>query len=286
MRRVIVPLVVLLCLGVTASAGFALANESAVSDIPLASSLREGGWTVETAAAPLHALRIDPLPPELLIVGGSHTLTQPETDAILRFARAGGEAWLVAPVPEGAFARFDPPRAAAGAIYDEAGDPASSHDGTLSAEGLRALLLPHDGWVALHSTESDAFRDTNGNGVLDEGEPVGPFVVAAGRPHGAGRVVVVAADGPGAMQTMPAPSQSIGRAVIAAASQPPSFATVGASIVLIGSLGGASFLIASAMLAVAILVVAAVSLARQPSRPADPDAQRMADAVTSYLSNK
>lgn len=55
----------------------------------------------------------------------------------------------------------------------------------------RASAVTGSGFSPLAESSAFSYLDTDGNGRRDEGEPEGPFAVAAAAPYGAGKLVVV-----------------------------------------------------------------------------------------------
>lgn len=182
-----------LCYLAAVEVAVALAPES-----PLERGLEEQGFRVTRApASALPDLRGAPQDPALVVLVHPASLSDAERDALRARVEAGGVLWVLSSRPSEA-ALWDGPRADAfpGFLYASTGAGARLALATgdaLSAVGFFALDLK-EGWTPVLTADATAFRDTNGNRVLDRGEPAGPFVVAAEAVVGEGRVLVVGTD--------------------------------------------------------------------------------------------
>lgn len=189
-----------LALGLLALAGsllVATAFEAVAARRPMEDALVKTGATVERAVATPVPLLTDPAgAPDLALVAPWRGLVDSERRLLEEFVADGGELWLFSEEPllvawDGVAVRASP-----GRVFASDGAPARLvlPGGTeiASTGDLRALDLAGSALEPLIMTTSDAFRDTNGNGRLDAGEPAGPFVAAASAARSDGRVVVAA----------------------------------------------------------------------------------------------
>lgn len=196
--------------GILILAGVALAFLAALLPASLyAAPLVEPSSDLEAGLGPVgdvHRVAGDPAtalvesahPPAALVLLHPAAMS-PSQQAILRgFVEKGGALWVLTARPLKEVLGEDAPAIQTwpGSLYQEKGARALVHAPSKTAFALpdaRALqALPPDARV-LVTSDPTSFRDSNGNGVLDLGEPSGPFDVAAQVPLGVGHVVFVAA---------------------------------------------------------------------------------------------
>lgn len=187
------------CMVALACAYVVLAEGAALEQPPdgLALRLADAGASVTSGVdSPLLALHASRVAPRVLILLDPRSLTSAESADVTRHADAGGDVWLFSRQPDLVLPSLRGRLAARpGTIYTSGG----SAPGLTDADGRRTVgpsfvaLDTANGTTArpLLATDVDAFRDTNANGVLDAGEPPGPFVVATALAQGNGRIVVV-----------------------------------------------------------------------------------------------
>lgn len=167
---------------------------------PLETGLEARDLTVLRApASALPDLRGAPEAPALVVLVNPGSLLEGERNALRAHVEGGGALWVLSPHPS-RLALWDDASIAADAFpgFLYAGGNGSAprlalveEGAAVSALGFLALDLDGDEWQPVLTADATAFRDTNGNGRLDRGEPGGPFVVAARADVGEGRVLVM-----------------------------------------------------------------------------------------------
>lgn len=162
----------------------------------------QGARVVRDAAGPLPAILHDPGRPDVVLLAHAGRLLGPERDALRAFVEAGGQLWVVGERPDAARLVDDDAwdlLVLPGALRSASGAAATldvDGRGAMQADGALALGRYGAAFAPLVSAGRDAFRDSNGDGTLGEGEPSGPFVVGVAAKLGAGRVVVLATSEP------------------------------------------------------------------------------------------
>lgn len=197
-RGVLLVLLMLSAAGAYVCAGYVL--NAAATPLAFESSLEAAGHRVRraTGSAIVDVLAADE-PPTWIVLLDPHEPFGSERETLSTYVEAGGTLWIVTRSPVVA-APWDPQHESAdpypGLLYASDGGPATlrTRGGVPSdGAGVAALrLVAQDGLAPVLTADADAFRDTNANGRLDEGEPGGPFVVGAERLMGDGRVLLLA----------------------------------------------------------------------------------------------
>lgn len=157
-----------------------------------------GTMTHRDPAGPLDAL--GRAPPGALVLIAPPPLLASERAALSSYAEAGGTVLIVGLHPENALATglASQMRVLPGAIYGPLGGQATfrasdTHD-AFARSGARAILADAVGARAILTADAGDVRDTNADGVLEPGEPTGPFTVAVSLPSGHGQIVLLAVD--------------------------------------------------------------------------------------------
>lgn len=288
MRLVHAGVAVALALGLYVA--LAMAAPGLASDGPAVEALRAQGLLVERPAASVAFPLAAAAPPALVVLAQPAGMPAGEQDALLDAVRAGATLWLVvdeasrAPdLAEAAGAAA--PRAFSGPVFGRSGGaaPVDSAAGRAEAVGLRALDV-RAGWEAVATTSDVTFRDANGNGRLDGGEPAGPFVVAAAAAVGDGRVVVLGAESldalPPALVAHLAATLPAGEAVVLDGAVPGAWARAAKPAVAVLSLPAVN-LLAALVVAVASLAAAALLLPRG-AEPASAKRRTVPDLAAPY----
>lgn len=157
-----------------------------------------GQRVVDATLSPGVAHRLMAEPASTWIVAGEFSPLAGEAAVLESFVREGGDLWLIGPDPRAAL-----PEALAGTIRPLRGEVFASNGSapeaattrhSVSQSGFLALDAGAP-WISELSVGAEAFRDENGDGRLEIGEPGGPFVVGAVAELGEGAIHVVGLSG-------------------------------------------------------------------------------------------
>lgn len=291
-----------LALVLVALAGAALTYlavvEAAVARIPptpVENGLEARDLRVSRAlASTLPDLRSAPTPPALVVLVTPPTLPEAERNALKAYVEAGGELWVLSPSPSARALWSDDNLKAGtlrGFLYASDGSlpTLTIEPGDLSLSGLGFLALDVGAaYSEVLRADTSAFRDTNGNGRLDTGEPGGPFTVGAAARVGEGRVVVLGTEDatilPSALSTGLTRDLREGSVLILDANAPGGWAAPGIAVLALASLPAGS-LVAAALLLLAAAALLLLVLPRGERDAADADAPafRLASAYAERL---
>lgn len=229
----------------------------------------------------------------LVVLLGPPPLPDAERAALRRHVEAGGELWIVSrDASLVALDGDDALRAQAYPGFLYAGNGSSprvqvADQGVAEMRGLFALDLGA-AWEPLLVTDRQAFRDTNGNGRLDGGEPGGPFVAAARAKLGDGRIVVIGADDADAIP--PEVASALARDARAGTAllvdhTAPAWAAPGLRVLAVTGLPAGSLLAAAFVVAAALGLLLLLASRRDDARAerAGDDVSRLTSAFAARL---
>ncbi|GEM_PF-3733021 len=174
----------------------------------LEQSLGSGGLRVERAvASPLPVLERPSGAPEVVVLAGAGAIPAAERAGLASFVKSGGEVWVVGSSPQpaqlGAGDAWALQVLAGQIVASDTAAPAlaTASGAKVHVEGALALGAAGSAFSPYLRAPLESFRDSNGDGRLNEGEPSGPFLAGVTAKLGQGRLVFLPSDSPAGVLT-------------------------------------------------------------------------------------